>query len=196
MKTISITTKQGDTGYTSTLSGEKVNKHDLRIEINGLIDELIVSITQIKLSPNISQKHKELMTWIQHCLFVISAHVSDLLEKYTLPQITNKEMNCLDKITEHYEHNTNMPEKFILSATTLESYHYEHARVITRKLEREFSKIPEFCPEHHITKETFAYLNRLSDLFFILARNVENNQYEVVDYNFITEFVQNFTENL
>ena len=193
MKTISITTKQGDSGYTSTLSGDKVNKHDLRIELNGLIDELIVSITQIKLDSNIPAEHKKLMTWIQHCLFIISAHVSDLLEKYTLPQITSQELTCLDKITEHYEKSTNMPETFILSATKIESYHYEYARVITRKLEREFSKIPEFCPDHHITKETFAYLNRLSDLFFILARNVENNQYEVVDYNFITEFAQNFT---
>ncbi|HNZ66089.1 MAG: ATP:cob(I)alamin adenosyltransferase [Planctomycetes bacterium] len=192
MKTISITTKQGDSGHTSTLSGEIVEKHDIRVEIPGLIDELLVYLASIKIEQKNNEEIHSILTWLQHCLFLISAQASDPFNTKNIPQIQEKELHFLDILCTQYERSTNMPEQFILSANTKTSCQYDFARVQTRKVERKFSLLSSKFPNHKISIETFAFLNRLSDFLFILARKEEKNNYDIVDYSYIKNFPKKY----
>src|SRR3989338_10206383 len=77
---MSISTKTGDKGETTLLSGERVKKHDVRIEAYGTIDELNASIG-VALSFIESNAIKEVLVQVQHDLFTIGAELSALTQK-------------------------------------------------------------------------------------------------------------------
>ena len=185
----SITTRTGDEGKTCTLGGDRVFKNDLRVVIPGSIDELISQISLVKLLFPKDSHYKRLLEWIQACLFVIASRFSDPYSKsIAKKQMTEDELHFLDSISSSIEANTEMPRSFVIPGTTEISCQMDIARCICRRIERTIVEFSQEFQNHAISKETFAFINRLSDFFYILARKEENGNFLALDYSIIENF--------
>ncbi|NOX17748.1 MAG: cob(I)yrinic acid a,c-diamide adenosyltransferase [Chlorobi bacterium] len=165
-----IYTKTGDTGETSLFGGKRVPKDNLRIEAYGTIDELNsllgVSLTEIKNSEIIS-----VVTRIQNELFNVGADLAAPIkndEKKSFLKRTGKDdilrlENDIDKF------NSALPElkKFILPGGSKGASLLQFARSVCRRAER---IVVTLSDGENIGEFPVVYLNRLSDLLFILGR--------------------------
>ncbi len=182
----SITTRTGDDGKTYTLGGERVFKNDLRAAMPGSMDELVTQISLIKLSFPKDSSQYQVLTWIQVCLFIIASRFSDPYAKSNAKrQITQEELNFLDEVSSDSEKNTIMPSSFVIPGSTKMSCQMDIARCICRKIERTMVEFVQQFSDHSISKETFAFINRLSDFFYIWARKEENGNFIPLDYSII-----------
>ena len=185
----SITTKGGDSGQTYTLAGDRVWKDDLRVAIPGGIDELNTRLSAAKLYLDQNDYLYGFLEWVQVCLFVIAARVSDPCERSRHQrQIGAQEMGFIDSICRHYEQATLMPTSFIIPGTNHCSCQFDLARITARLLERQMVAYCRQFPQHKISSATLAFLNRLSDLLYICARHAEQGSFTSVDYQRIDEF--------
>lgn len=163
---MAIYTRKGDKGKTALFSGKKVWKSDLKVEIYGTLDELNSIIGVVLSNKNqISSIKKELIK-IQNDLLSIGAF---LLESQILLQDLGKRIkkfeDFIDKMT------TQMPklENFILPGGGEVGAMLHLARAVSRRLER---RMVELSNKREIDNKIIIYLNRLSDLLFVMARFV------------------------
>ena len=185
----SITTRGGDHGETYTLSGDRVWKDDLRVAIPGLIEELNTRLSAAKLYLEKTDYLHGLLEWVQVCLFVIAGRVSDPYGQSShQDQIGPEQVHFLDDISSRYEQATAMPTSFIIPGNNLCSCQFDLARITARMIERQLVAYCRKSPDHQISADTFAFLNRLSDLLYICARHAEQGNFTSVDYRWITEF--------
>ncbi len=184
----SITTREGDSGKTSTLDGERIDKNDLRVEVPGKIEQLTAHLSTIKLRLSSKDARWHILTWIQTCCFVISANASDPYNKtnYT-HKITEEEVKFLEDIIQRYEEKNNMPQGFIIPGTNELSCMFNTARTLIRNIECSFISLWHHFINHQISSPTLAFLNRLSDIFFILSCEEEHGNFCMVDYSLIKE---------
>lgn len=157
-----IYTKTGDDGSTGLGDGSRVSKDSARVTAYGTVDEANSAIGLI-LACDIQDDVREILVSVQHHLF-------DLGGELCIPghsaifdaDITHLE-NTLDKF------NADLPalKDFILPGGGMAAAHCHLARTITRRAERETVTL-----SHHdaVRPEAIRYLNRLSDLLFVLAR--------------------------
>lgn len=164
---MSIYTKQGDTGFTSLLNGEKVSKADDRIELIGMVDELSSLIGLVK--PVSDDKMKKELSIIQEDLMIIMAALADLSNN-------NYKIN-LGKISE-MEEKIDLMEKsfqrekgFVLYGGCESSARLDVARAYARKSERYMVKVNQ---TYIINENIMKYMNRLSDYLYMLARYQDN----------------------
>ncbi|NUM34746.1 MAG: cob(I)yrinic acid a,c-diamide adenosyltransferase [Candidatus Brocadiae bacterium] len=196
-KRSSITTHTGDGGKTYTLGGERVFKSDLRVAMSGSMDELVTQISFIKLSFPQDSFSYQMLTWVQTCLFIIASRFSDpYLQSDAKRQITEEELNFLNTVSSQIEQNTIMPSSFVIPGATEISCHIDIARCISRKIERKMIEFIQQFPDHAISKETFAFINRLSDFLYILARKEENGNFIALNYGIVQAFPQKKMEQL
>lgn len=165
-----IYTKTGDKGKTSLFSGKRVWKDDMRINAYGTLDELNSAIGII-LSFN-TKKTKEnkyitrILLSIQKAIFPICSYLADLPD--TLSDIDlNKKIQKLEKEIDYMT--KKMPElsNFILPGGGVVGAHLHLARTVSRRAERKIIKLHKKEP---VDIRVIQYVNRLSDLFFTLAR--------------------------
>jgi cob(I)alamin adenosyltransferase len=145
-----IYTRGGDMGETS-LIGERVKKNDLRVEAYGTVDELN-SFLGLVISFGGDEKLKN----IQEDLYVISAELAGGEQKISHDEITELE-NWIDSIE--------LPElkSFLRPGGSKLASFLHVARTVCRRAERKVVSI-------NVREEVISYLNRLSDLLFVLAR--------------------------
>jgi len=166
-----IYTKGGDKGQTGIHGGERVDKDDIRIEANGTLDELNSAIGMLRAMIDAKHEWQENLHSIQMNMMIVMSHVatpSSIREKNpnSLPQ--DLDLFCEKWIDNLQEKMQNKSEYFILPGGNLISAQCHMIRTISRRAERrlctlnKIDKIPE-----SITK----FANRLSDLFFILAKS-------------------------
>jgi len=163
-----IYTKTGDDGSTSLFGGTRVQKNNIRINAYGTIDELN-SVIGLALSHKISEEVKFELQEIQNTLFQIGSELaspenvkSDLIKK-----TSDKEIQYLESLIDKFDENLPPLKNFILPGG-IESASYLHfARTVCRRAER---IIVELKKIELININTLIYLNRLSDLLFVLAR--------------------------
>ncbi|MEI6857242.1 cob(I)yrinic acid a,c-diamide adenosyltransferase [Psychrilyobacter sp.] len=160
---MSISTKGGDKGKTSLWSGERVAKNNARVEAYGTIDELNSHLGEAKHYVKV-QKVKEIIERIQHDLFRVGGSLatvgvfSKAIEKYHVDHITNMV----------YELERDLEFKgFVVLGMTVQSAKLDIARAVTRRAER---RILSLADEAEIGEEIKEYVNRLSDLIYLLAR--------------------------
>lgn len=160
---MNIYTKQGDTGYTSLLNGERVLKSDDRIELIGIIDELNSFIGLAKADSNNKMK-KELST-VQEDLITIMAALADLPnDTYRInPERIIEMENEIDKLEKLFSRKSG----FVLYGGCELSAKLDVARAYTRKAERNMVKINQ---TYLINENVMKYMNRLSDYLYIMAR--------------------------
>ena len=164
---MSIYTKQGDTGFTSLLNGEKVSKADDRIELIGMVDELSSLIGLVK--PVSDDKMKKELSIIQEDLMIIMAALADLSNdnyKINLGKISEMEEK-IDLIEKSFQRE----KGFVLYGGCESSARLDVARAYARKSERYMVKVNL---TYIINENIMKYMNRLSDYLYMLARYQDN----------------------
>lgn len=163
VKLTKIYTKTGDNGTTRTANNEEISKIHLNIRAVGEVDEANCAIGLVYSLKNIGGMEHTLHQ-IQNDMFNLGAHISG---SATL-KITDKSVNRLEELIDYY--NDDMPplESFVLPGGSKISALFHNARAIVRRAER---SVWEFIHFYGKDYEVCArYLNRLSDLLFVLAR--------------------------
>lgn len=165
---MSITTKGGDKGQTSLYSGERVWKDDLRVDAYGSLDELDALIGESK--HHISNPAiKELLTSLQNGLYRVMGQLATAGDAYPYP-ICMKDVDKLGELVIYYESKLQL-KGFVIPGSSLPSAKLDICRTVARRAER---RVIALSHAEEISPELLGYVNRLSDLFFILARTIED----------------------
>jgi len=164
---MAIYTKIGDEGRTAFFGCGLVAKDDPRIEALGALDE-VNSIVGVTLCFVEDEKLREVLLKMQNDLFQVG---SDLMGSSSdddhLPKINVKYVHELEEAIDHLEEKLGLPEKFILPRGTVSSSFLHLCRAMTRRAERTLVRAKKIV---NINPITLKYVNRLSDLLYILAR--------------------------
>jgi len=167
-----IYTKYGDSGITNLLYGGRVSKSDLRCRGYGNIDE---ACSTIGLARALSEdnKVKSILKDLQHEMFVVGAELATDINKYDkflihFSPVTTQMVDRLEKEIDNLERCITLPRSFIIPGGSPASAAIDVARSIVRRAERDAVGIRDMDQLTNI--EILRYLNRLSDLLFILAR--------------------------
>ncbi len=172
-----IYTKTGDTGKTSLFGGTRVPKYHIRIETYGTVDELNSYIGLIR-DQHIDNQTKTALLNIQNELFTIGAMLATPPEKERLKsgkdrlnihKISNDAILFLEREIDFMEKSLPPMTHFILPGGHQTVSFCHIARCVCRRVERLTVQLHELEP---INEFVLAYLNRLSDYLFVLARKL------------------------
>lgn len=162
-----IYTKKGDKGYTSLFGGASVEKSSLRIHAYGTVDELN-SVIGVAISHPMSDRGTEILNDIQSQLFVLGADLATLQSKEVkINRIGKEDIEKLESWIDELEEHLPPLKNFILPGGSPAGAFIHQARTVCRRAERNTVALKQNDP---ISAETVIYLNRLSDLLFVLAR--------------------------
>jgi cob(I)alamin adenosyltransferase len=175
---LKIYTKTGDDGTTGLQGGKRVSKSDLRIIAYGAVDEANSSLGVV-LSGSIDADISELLTRIQNELFVAGSDLSNPDLEKPNNRITEQMVENLEKNIDRFEAELNPLTNFILPGGHQIAAHLHMARTIARRAE---TNVVALSKDERINLHCQKYLNRLSDLLFVLARvvNKRNGTSDIV----------------
>lgn len=163
-----IYTRSGDKGKTSIIGG-RVDKDDLRVAAYGTVDEAncFVGQAMAELDPEKFQDVIQELEKIQHELFDCGSDLADVRDnvQYKLKQ---EMIDFLEERIDAYIEETPDVKRFILPGGTKAAAAVHIARTVTRRAEREVVTLAKH--EEKVPPLAQAYLNRLSDYFFAVAR--------------------------
>ena len=157
-----IYTRTGDAGTTGLGNGNRVSKNSLRIHTLGEVDEANAAIG-VLLCEEMPDEVRQLLTNVQHDLF-------DLGGEVCIPgmeMITAKQVQHLEDELDRFNDNLEPLKDFILPGGTRAAALCHQARTICRRAER---MIVALGQEEAVNDALRQYLNRLSDLLFVLGR--------------------------
>ena len=172
-----ITTKKGDGGFTSLFSGERVKKSSIYMETLGTLDELNSYLGLVK--TRCPESLREKIEIIQKNIFSIASTIATEPSSSLRKQITllkKEDLTKLENFQIDLANKTKMPEKFIYPGTNENSAITDIARTICRRAERRVIEFEEKVKINLYLEKK--YLNRLSDLLFVLARFFENGEFK------------------
>lgn len=172
-----IYTKTGDSGTTGLFGGTRVAKHHIRIQSYGTLDELNSWVGMLRDQP-IAEPHRERLLRVQDRLFTAGAMLAVDPEKATLKKggprlqiapLSATDVEGLEAAIDALEESLPPMTHFILPGghTSVSTCHI--ARTVCRRAERMTTLLSEQSP---VEPEILAYLNRLSDFLFVLARKL------------------------
>jgi cob(I)alamin adenosyltransferase len=159
-----IYTRGGDRGETGMFGGERVSKDSARIQAVGAVDELNAALglaVALGLSGDAGPRVQEL----QSLLFELGAELG--APRSTQPRITGEMVQELEAAIDRYESELEHLRNFILPGGTPGAAALHVARSVCRRAERTLVAVRE---EMEVSEEALAFINRLSDLLFVLAR--------------------------
>lgn len=165
-----IYTRGGDKGRTGIHGGERVDKDDIRIEANGTLDEVNAQLGVVRALLPPGHEWHDVLGKIQRELMVVMSHVA------TPSAIRHQNPNSLsDDLVSFCEQQIDtltarMPDNgfFILPGGTLISAHLQLARTVARRAERRLWTLNR---KDTLPEVIMQFVNRLSDLLFIMARH-------------------------
>ena len=161
-----IYTRGGDTGETSLGDGSRVSKLDGRIEGFGAVDELNAALGVV-LAGELPAELREALARVQNELFDLGA---DLSVPAGVDGRLRVEQSMVDRLERDCDRfNAELPElrSFVLPGGTEAAARLHVARTLCRRAERDVLRA---AAEHEVGPLVAVYLNRLSDLLFVLAR--------------------------
>ena len=163
-----IYTRTGDRGDTSLFGGQRVPKDALRIEAYGTVDELN-SVIGIVRADNAGPVLDTPLEQIQNELFVLGADLATprSLEKKGVRRIAHTEADRLEREIDRFEADLKPLKSFILPGGSPVAAGIHFARTVCRRAERIVVRLSR---NEDIGDDITIYLNRLSDLLFVLAR--------------------------
>jgi len=172
-----IYTRTGDSGETSLVGGTRVSKHSLRPEAFGEIDELnsILGITRAHLRESKLKKFDVLLERIQNELFDMGADLATPENsKYAdkILRISSKQVQRIEKEIDEFNSELDELQSFVLPGGSILASWFHFARTNARRSERRITKL---AAEEVINSNILLYINRLSDLLFVMARFSNNN---------------------
>jgi len=169
---VKIYTRTGDTGETSLFDGTRARKDDARVDAYGEVDELNAWLGLARASPLALELADEIVH-LQRDLFALGAQLADptdtLAPRVTKAVIGDDDVARLEQFIDRLE--TELPplRKFILAGGTPAGAALHVARTVCRRAER---RMVALTPP--IDPVLIRYVNRLSDLLFVLARVVNH----------------------
>ena len=161
-----IYTKTGDDGKTSLFDNSRVWKSHDRIMSYGAIDELN-STLGIAIALDIDPKIKDVLIKIQNDLFVVGSDLANPDMTNTKIRTTENMVKFLEETIDSFETELDELNSFILPGGTLLASILHLSRTVARRAETYVIALSQNEP---ITKLSAVYLNRMSDLLFVLAR--------------------------
>lgn len=174
-----IYTRKGDGGDTALGGGQRVPKDSLRVEAYGTVDELN-SVIGVALAGGLCERLTAVLPVIQNELFHLGSDLCFVEEdkvKYALPEIAERHVLVLEGLIDEMTAVVGPLENFILPGGTIGSAQLHVARTVCRRAER---IVTTLAKEEAIGGFVLAYLNRLSDALFVMAR-YENHQRGVAE---------------
>ncbi|GAB3021229.1 cob(I)yrinic acid a,c-diamide adenosyltransferase [Nocardioides flavus (ex Wang et al. 2016)] len=172
-----IYTRTGDAGRTRLGDMSETSKTDLRLEAYACVDEgnahIGVALAQARVDESLTEDVVAVLTRVQNDLFDVGADFSTPVvedPKYPPLRVEQDYVDRLEAWCDHYNEDLPALRSFILNGGTLGAAHLHVARTVVRRAERAGWAA---WAEHEDSMNVLAitYLNRLSDLLFILARH-------------------------
>ena len=162
-----IYTRGGDTGETSLGDGSRVSKLDERVAAFGTVDELN-AVVGVVLAGDCPAPMRQVLVRVQNELFDLGADLSVPFEHEGRLRVTEAQVEALERDCDDF--NEGLPElrSFVLPGGGRTAAGLHVARTICRRAEREALAASR---AHELNPVVLTYLNRLSDLLFILARS-------------------------
>ena len=167
-----IYTRTGDKGKTGLLSGERIDKTNPRVEAYGTVDELGTTIGVAKVHS--SKRIADYLHNIQLKLFLINAELATIPGSLgaedpirNLQKITASDIDYLEKIADELSEELPLLTNFVIPGGTKGAAFLHVSRTVCRRAER---RIVQFANSYHVNEELIRYINRLSDLLFVMAR--------------------------
>lgn len=173
-----IYTKTGDDGTTGLVRGPRRRKDDLRIEAFGTVDEANSAVGMARLSSGGMPKVDNVLARIQNDLFDLGSDLAtpgpdDPAATRASLRITAAQTEWLEKQIDHYNESLEPLTSFVLPGGTPLAAALHLARTVARRAERLVVSLAAAEPDTN--PEAVRYLNRLSDLLFVLARIANAN---------------------
>lgn len=162
-----IYTKTGDDGTTGLVGGQRVSKDSALIEASGSLDELnaLIGLVRAHTLPDGVDRVLEI---IQNDLFTIGTQISTPEgSSLGIPGIGDEEVGKLEHEIDTLENQLSPLRQFILPGGSREAAELHLARTVARRAER---RCVALSRSSKMDPRILRYLNRLSDLFFLLAR--------------------------
>ncbi len=174
----SITTKGGDKGMTSLYSGERASKSGILFETLGTLDELNSWLGLVKLKLN-EESIQTAVESCQRCLFRLASNIATTPDSEMRSRLHTLDQTDLDKLERFEEELLSvvpMPETFIIPGMEERAAITDIARTICRRGERRLVELLGEYPEIDAVID-LKYLNRLSDVLYIIARYFEDGRF-------------------
>jgi cob(I)alamin adenosyltransferase len=169
---VRIYTKRGDDGTTGLLYGGRVPKDDLAVEAYGAVDE---TVAQLGVARALAEDETlaSILLEIQRDLFVVGADLAanpDDRAKLTpeVSLVTEDMVHRLEGTIDHTVEEHPLPQEFVVPGANQPSAALDVARTLARRAERRAVALRD--ADRAANPEALRYLNRLSDLLFVLAR--------------------------
>jgi len=164
--------KKGDGGETSLLTGERVSKGSLRPETYGTLDEAS-SVLGLAKAFSTNEKLREMIHRIQEDLLVLGAQLACTSPSASRWRVEDRHVAQLEEWIEALQREVPLPRQFVLPGANCASAALDVARTVIRRAERRAVGLKEAG----LLEEPLvhAYLNRLADLLFTMARYAERH---------------------
>ena len=162
-----IYTRTGDDGTTGLANSSRIDKFNLRIEAMGDIDELN-SLVGVLVASELPNDISGYLLNIQHRLFDIGAELAIPGNALTSPDCIER----LEDLIDSYNNELPVLKEFILPGGSMPASLCHLARTVCRRAERTLVKLAR---NESFNSETLRYINRLSDLFFVFARTLNQS---------------------
>lgn len=164
-----IYTRTGDQGSTGLGDGSRISKDSRRVEAIGQVDELNALLGIVLAQTALPGPVAETLSEVQHQLF-------DLGGELCLPAHPVLEDRHIDWLEQQLDTlNAALPplKEFILPGGSPAAAHCHHARTVCRRAER---RLLSLSAQETLNPAALAYLNRLSDLLFVMARTLARQE--------------------
>jgi cob(I)alamin adenosyltransferase len=163
-----IYTRAGDAGVTSLGDGSRVPKTDARLEAYGAVDEVNAVLGFALATPELPDEFRPWLEQIQNDLFDLGADLSvPLSDERERLRVTKAQVERLEALCDEVNARLAPLKSFVLPGGGETAARLHLARTVCRRAERRAVTLAESA---EVNPVALAYLNRLSDLLFILAR--------------------------
>ena len=163
-----IYTRTGDGGETSLFDGTRVAKNDPRVEAYGAVDETNAWLGLAR-ATGLDTPLAEEVLGLQRDLFAVGAQLADPADKIaarvTKAVVTDADVERLERLIDRFEEELPPLRRFVLAGGTPPGAALHVARTVCRRAERRIVSL-----EPPVDAVVIRYVNRLSDLLFVMAR--------------------------
>jgi cob(I)alamin adenosyltransferase len=164
-----IYTRRGDAGETGLLGGEKVLKNSPRLEAIGTLDELNATLGLIR-TESLPDDIDQLLERLQNELFNVGTELATVAPaRSPCPTVSTVHIHAIEEAIDLYDSKLEPLKGFILPGGARLAALFHIARTICRRAERKMIDLLQL-ENQALSPDMLAYINRLSDLLYVLAR--------------------------
>ncbi len=189
-----VTTKRGDQGRTVTISGDEYPKSHPVLECCGDLDALraetaLCRLEVLRSGRDDAQELGAFLFWLLHVYFLLGSQCNDPSNKrpeYRKQDVGEQHLARLESMQAGLEAGLKLPKAFIVSASNELAGRFDLLCTTARRFERSVVRLKEEVPDFE-AGAILAFVNRLSDFLYVLARHLENGDHAALDYSVLED---------